>query len=118
MERCLQQVKSDTYLKHTPRVAKIARRIKANVPEGFLCTVCDSTPNKPFMADCGHSACFECWVQWLNRSGTCPICRVATTKESLSRMVFAGANVPTLSQMCASDDDESEEEALEIVKNK
>eukprot|EP00957_Ditylum_brightwellii_P166615 12682989-Ditylum_brightwellii.AAC.1 len=46
MERCLQQVKSDTYLKHTPRVAKIARRIKANVPEGFLCTVCDSTPNK------------------------------------------------------------------------
>jgi hypothetical protein len=75
------------------------------------------------MADCGHSACLQCWLKWLGKAGTCPVCRASTSKGKLSRMVFEkkpGAGVPTMSQICASSDEdqgdgESSDEELELV---
>ena len=71
------------------------------------------------MGDCGHTACLDCWTQWLSRSNTCPVCRKSTTKDSLSRLVFeevAGSGAPSLTQMCANDDDSSNSDnELEII---
>jgi hypothetical protein len=56
----------------------------------------------------------------MEKSSTCPICRVDTTKESLARLVFEkepGTGTPSFSQLCpVSRDDESSEEELELVK--
>lgn len=108
LDRCLRRARNEPYRKPTPRVVRMNRRIRTNVPEGFSCSVCDCPSEKPFVADCGHSACLGCWIRWLDKAGTCPICRAPTTKENLARMVFereAGAGAPTLSQMCPSDGD-------------
>ena len=74
------------------------------------------------MADCGHSACADCWKNWLNRSNTCPGCRQHTEMKSLAKMVFekrAGAGAPSLTQICASEDegDNSSNEELDLVAN-
>lgn len=72
------------------------------------------------MADCGHTACSICWLKWMEKSSTCPICRVDITKESLARLVFEkepGTGNPPCSQLCpVSHDDESSEEELELVR--
>ena len=73
------------------------------------------------MAECGHTACSKCWLKWMEKSLTCPICRVDTTKESLARLVFekepGTVNPPSCSQLCpVPRADESSEEELELVK--
>jgi len=116
LDRTLRQVNSAVYAKPTPRVARINRKINQNVPKNFACTVCDATPAvKPFMAECRHTACYDCWVTWLGRKEECPVCRAGTTRESLLRMVFKerGAKTPTLSQMVASDDDDDNDKGKE-----
>ena len=75
------------------------------------------------MAECNHSACFACWKSWLKRQNTCPTCRAPTQMKDLAKLVFAkdtGVGAPTLTQICASDDeeeDESDDEELEIIAN-
>lgn len=74
-----------------------------------------------FIAPCNHSACSICWESWLKRSKTCPSCRKPTTKETLAKAVYhkASKKIPTLTQMCASDDDEVDSEGeLEIISTK
>ena len=77
--------------------------------------------NQPLMAECHHSACFDCWKSWLKRQKTCPTCRAHTTMKDLSKLVFAketGAGAPSLTQICASEDEEeSDNEELEIIAN-
>ncbi len=66
------------------------------------------------MGDCGHSACANCWSEWLKRSKTCPVCRQKTDKENLSRMIFerrVNSGALSFTQMCASDDDASADDA-------
>jgi len=87
----------------------------------------------PLVSDCNHSACTSCWLKWLQKRSTCPVCRAPTTKDGLSRMVFRDdggdgsgrVDVPTLSQVVrdieassssgdeGEDDDEDDE--LELV---
>jgi len=98
-------------------------KIRSNTPKNLVCTICDETPEKPHLANCRHTACLKCWVQWLDKlgegKGTCPVCRVPVKKEDLARMLFkkAGSRTPTLSQICDGDEQDSEsEEELEIIK--
>jgi len=76
-------------------VTQIRDKIKSNAPANLQCPICMKACSEPFMAPCGHLACLSCWVGWLQRSSNCHTCRVATTKESLSKAVFT--NKPTLS---------------------
>lgn len=63
---------------------------------------------QPLMADCGHTACADCWKVWLKRSRTCPTCRKHTTMDSLATMVFekVGVDSSSLTQLCESDSDD------------
>ena len=120
IDECLNQVKSDGYVKPTSKLDRINGKIKAHVPKGMTCVVCNETLDQPLMAEsCRHSACFNCWRTWLQRSSTCPTCRAPTTMKDLSKLVFTsetGEAAPTLTQICASDDEaESDDEELEIV---
>lgn len=52
------------------------------------CPVCNTdTCDEPFVADCGHVACWKCWQSWLPRSETCVTCRQPTQLSSLARAV-------------------------------
>lgn len=70
------------------------------------------------MAPCNHVACSNCWDSWLKRSLTCPNCRKPIDKEKLTMVVFhkEAECLPSLTQMCASDDSDLDEDGeLEIV---
>lgn len=118
LDACLKRAMSEPLMKETPQLLRKSRSIKSNIPKEFLCVVCDSAPEKALLADCGHSACMNCWSEWLKRSQTCPVCRKPTNRENLSRMVFErkpGSNPVSLTQMCQSDDDSDDEDELEII---
>jgi len=121
VDRCLHQVKSDSFVQPKTRLERINGKIKAHVPKGFTCPICSETPKEPLMAEsCHHSACFNCWKSWLKRQNTCPTCRAPTTMKDLSKLVFAketGAGAPSLTQICADEDDSSDNEELEIIAN-
>ena len=71
---------------------------------------------QPCMANCGHVACFKCWTQWLVRSDTCPTCRTPTMMKSLTKIAYedkSGVGIPTMTQICGSDDDDDDE--LDII---
>ena len=52
---------------------------------------------QPVISDCNHWACKKCWIEWLKRSNSCPVCRVPTTKDSLALMVFKETGVDAIS---------------------
>jgi hypothetical protein len=112
----LKTVESEPYVKK--KSGDAVSKMKTNVPKNMSCQICNDPLTQPFIADCGHMACLQCWLGWLKRSETCPTCRVATKKESLARAVFQKdpeSKPPTLSQFDEDNDDESDEE-LEICK--
>ena len=88
--------------------ADLARGIYSNVPTNLSCSICSKVSQKPMLGDCGHMACQSCWINWLKRSETCPICRVPVKAKSLARVVFQDQNSEgdnsrgsiTLSQFC------------------
>lgn len=52
------------------------------------CPVCNATIcREPFLAPCGHVACWKCWQSWLSRSSTCVTCRQPTEQSALARAV-------------------------------
>jgi len=122
VDKCLHQAKSDGFVQPMTRLERINGNIKAHVPKGMVCTICKETPKQPVISPCNHSACFNCWKSWLKRQNTCFTCRAHTTMKDLSKLVFAkgtSASAPTLTQICASDDEEeSDDEELEIVAKK
>jgi len=70
------------------------------------------------MANCGHVACIKCWDEWLIRSPTCPTCREKTLKKDLTKIAYedeSSVGVPTLTQICASDEEDGDE-TLEIIR--
>jgi len=110
----LETVATSTFIKQS------TQDIKSNAPKNLICPICSNGFKEPLIGECGHMACLQCWIQWLDRSQSCPTCRVKTTKESLARAVFEkrpGSGAPkTLSQLCDGQDcgeDESDGE-LEI----
>ena len=110
VKKILESTESDVYVK--PNKTNAAKDIRTNVPKNLTCAICSETCREPFIAECGHMACLSCWLGWLIRSPTCMICRVATQKDSLARVVYerkagGGAN-PTLTQLCQDDDSDDE----------
>jgi hypothetical protein len=48
------------------------------------CLVCREMPTQPCISPgCGHVCCKACWTQWLQRSKSCPMCRVAVDVDKL-----------------------------------
>ncbi len=41
------------------------------------CWICNDVPGKWQLWSCGHIICEECGDQWLEREGTCVLCRMA-----------------------------------------
>lgn len=119
VDRYLLQAKNDLYRSKESKIARINRKIDSNLPDETSCTLCGNTVKALFMAkECYHFFCLECWTNWLKRSLTCPKCRVPTSLESLSRVVFEqkiGSGAPSFTQICESDE-ESEDSDLEIMK--
>ncbi|KAL7540470.1 hypothetical protein ACHAXR_010584 [Thalassiosira sp. AJA248-18] len=120
VDRCLHQANSD-FVRPKTRLEQINSKIKAHVPKGLVCIICSEAPKEPLMAECHHSACISCWRSWLQRQNTCPVCRAPTQMKDLAKLVFAkdtGGGAPSLTQICASEDEEeSDNEELEIVAN-
>jgi len=113
----LHEAESEIFRRATPKVVRINRMLKTNAPKGTECQICGNLAKSFFMAECNHFSCQECWKNWLTRSNTCPTCRKPTNKGNLSRVVFeqaVGAGAPSLTQMCATSDDELDDE-LEIL---
>lgn len=102
----LNQAESQAYVQKSS--SDIAKNLKSNVPANVHCIMCDGHAKEPLLADCNHMACRPCWLEWLQRSETCPVCRKAVKKNDLSRVVFedqpdgtieGGRMPPTLSQL-------------------
>ncbi len=54
------------------------------------CPICNTDKcDEPFLAECGHVACWQCWQSWLRRSETCVTCRQPTALNSLARLAVA-----------------------------
>jgi len=109
VDQCLHSVNSKAFIDANTRLARICGKVKARIPLGFSCSICaNKKPNEPLMADCGHTACTDCWKVWLKRSRTCPTCRKQTTMDSLATMVFekVGVDPSSLTQLCKSDSDD------------
>jgi Zinc finger, C3HC4 type (RING finger) len=66
------------------------RTLSSNAPLNLSCTICERALEKPFISDCGHMACLNCWQQWLDKSRTCPVCRKPASPSSIALAVFQG----------------------------
>lgn len=105
MEAMLHEAQAEPFVKRTS--GDIVRGIKSNVPSHVCCVICSNKSHKPMIGDnCGHMACQSCWLQWLKRSETCPVCRKNTKPSDLSLVVFqdgdeGGRDSVTLSQFCS-----------------
>jgi len=86
----LREAEMRPFIKRTP--GDIVRNIKSTVPANISCPLCTRTATNPMLSDCGHMACQSCWLLWLKRSETCPVCRTSVQKESLARLVFQDHN--------------------------
>jgi regulator of telomere elongation helicase 1 len=110
LQACLQQVRSEVYVQR--KVSDIRRSIHSNAPKDLTCPICSDSCAQPFVSECGHMACLSCWLEWLQRSSSCPTCRVpGITKQSLSQAVFEkvpGQGIPSLSQLCARNEPDEE----------
>jgi hypothetical protein len=49
--------------------------MSANPKAVLQCPICLSAPSDPVCFRCGHTACWSCVADWLDRNGTCPVCR-------------------------------------------
>jgi regulator of telomere elongation helicase 1 len=100
----IEKVESEVFVQHS--TAEIAKQVPSASDSSMSCPVCCAVASEPFMADCGHIACLECWKTWLARSESCPTCRTATSIESISRIVVSSildkksASDMSLSQVC------------------
>jgi len=116
LETCLLNAKAEAYQKKTPKLVRMNRRMEPRLPEDMMCNICKTNAKTPCMANCGHVACFKCWTQWLVRSDTCPTCRTPTMMKSLTKIAYedkSGVGIPTMTQICGSDDDDDDE--LDII---
>lgn len=116
LDTCLLKAKAEAYKKKTPQLVRMNRRIESRLPEDMMCNICNTNAKTPCMANCGHVACIKCWTQWLLLSDTCPTCRTPTTMKSLTKIAYedkSGVGIPTMTQICGSDDDDGDE--LEII---
>lgn len=82
----LKTVESDPYVGRKSVSGKPA--IQSNAPKGMNCEICYEPMMEPYIADCGHVACFSCWKSWLKRNDTCSRCRVHMTMSSIAQMVY------------------------------
>ena len=58
-----------------------------SVAELFGCIICrESSLRIRGAAKCGHVCCLECWTQWLRKNKTCPLCRLPTNSDDISRI--------------------------------
>lgn len=133
IERCLRAVDKVDYVK-TPEKQQKQRVISQK--SKFKCPICLENSDDPFITNCNHVACLNCWIKWLEekKKGTCQVCRRKTRLRDLARVVFKKPSentqhkkeVPltqTLNKKSESVDDESdsedeEEEELELIPNK
>lgn len=65
-------------------------RMSSNAPLNLSCTICEHPLEKPYISECGHMACLNCWQQWFGKSHTCPVCRKAASPESIALAIFQG----------------------------
>lgn len=117
IEKCLEVANTEIY-KKTPTQKIGVKQVKSKTPHGMKCSICDNQVKELLMASCNHIACPICWEKWLKRSLTCPSCRRPMKKDELTMAVFheEAKRLPSLTQMCASDDDDSfDDEELEII---
>lgn len=47
------------------------------------CAVCSESDAAVISVACGHKLCGSCWMEWLNRSRDCPVCRKPTHTSDL-----------------------------------
>ena len=58
-----------------------------NSTSAFECNICFDTAHEAVVSRCGHLYCWSCIFQWINQkphSPTCPVCKGAISKETLT----------------------------------
>lgn len=83
----IEKVESEVFVQQSS--AELAKEVPSASDSSMTCPVCCVAASEPFMADCGHVACLECWKTWLARSESCPTCRMTTSIESIARIVVS-----------------------------
>lgn len=59
-----------------------------SIAELLGCIICrENTLRIRGAAKCGHVCCLECWTQWLRKNQTCPLCRLPTCSDDISRIM-------------------------------
>ncbi|KAL2311846.1 Ubiquitin-protein ligase E3 [Schizosaccharomyces pombe] len=58
------------------------------------CPICTEALQRPFTTHCGHTYCYECLLNWLKESKSCPTCRQKLyTQPSPAYLVYEIMNV-------------------------
>ncbi|XP_018047569.1 PREDICTED: E3 ubiquitin-protein ligase TRAIP-like [Atta colombica] len=71
----------------------------------LICVICSEllVPSDDiFHTPCGHIFHYACLLQWLERSKTCPQCRVITTTRTIHRLYFNFSNNDSIAEDPAS----------------
>ncbi|KAG5318644.1 TRAIP ligase, partial [Pseudoatta argentina] len=71
----------------------------------LICVICSEllVPSDDiFHTPCGHIFHYACLLQWLERSKTCPQCRVITTTRTIHRIYFNFSNNDNIAEDAAS----------------
>ena len=64
-------------IRYPYRVPSSKRVINRDHVEENECWICNDVPGKWQLWSCGHIICEDCGDQWLEREGTCVLCRMA-----------------------------------------
>ena len=66
----------------TPQIQQIPEMTS----NGIKCVICQDVAKVPFAARCGHIACDECWLHWLQQKLECPVCRIKVRQKLLTKL--------------------------------
>lgn len=61
---------------------------ESKVSSKLKCLICLEAPSDPCAASCGHICCKDCWLIWMKKNASCPICRQEISISRLNRLII------------------------------
>lgn len=60
-----------------------------DISYNLQCCICNDVFNNPTRLGCGHTYCYNCIKEWMDKSKICPTCRDTINKSEISRDLLA-----------------------------